>query len=95
MGELDINFLEMTGKLLEWLVLEGIVSTKNLRYKHVVLFINNLAAVLWTQSGATKKSAAAGRLLRVLALRKRVSILSLLVAAHVAVDLNVLVNIPS
>ena len=34
-GGLDINYLEMARKLLAWIVLEGIVGTKNLRYKHV------------------------------------------------------------
>ena len=51
---LDINDLEMAGKLLAWLVLEGIVGTKNLRYKNVGLFSDNTAAVLWTQIGAKK-----------------------------------------
>ena len=41
--DLDINDLEMAGKLLAWLVLEGIVGTKNLRYKHVGLFSDNTA----------------------------------------------------
>ena len=65
-GYLDINDLEMAVKLLAWPVLEGIVGTKNLRYKHVGLFRDNKAAVLWTQTGAAKKSAAAGSLLRFL-----------------------------
>ena len=85
----------MAGKLLEWLMLEGIVGTKNLRYKHVGLFSNNTAAVSWTQRGAAKKSAAARYLLRVLDLRQRLARASPLVAAHVAGDLNVLGNIPS
>ena len=42
-----------------------------------------------------KKSPAAGRLLRVLALRQRVEIVSPLVAAYLAGDLNVLGDIPS
>ena len=43
----------------------------------------------------SKNSAAEGRLLIVLALRQRVAILLPLVAAHVAVDLNMLGDIPS
>ena len=85
----------MARKILEWLVLEGIVGTKTLRYKHIGLFINKTTAVLWTQRGAAKQSAAVGRLLRVLSLRKRVSRASPLVAEHVAGDINVLGNIPS
>ena len=42
-GGLDINDLEMAGKLLAWLMLEVIVGTKNLRYKHVGLFSDNTA----------------------------------------------------
>ena len=69
-GEFDINNLEMAGKLLAWLVMEGIVGTKNLRYKHVGLFSDNTAAVSWTQRGAAKDYVAAGCLLRVLDLRQ-------------------------
>ena len=53
-GDLDINYLEMAGKLLAWPVLEGIVGTKNLRYKHVGLLSNDTAAVSWKQRGAKK-----------------------------------------
>ena len=42
-GGLDINDLEMAGKILAWIVLEVIVGTKNLRYKHVGLFSDNTA----------------------------------------------------
>ena len=92
---MDINDLEMAGKLLAWLVLEGIVGTENIRYKHVGLFSDNTAAVLWTQRGTAKKIAPAGRLIGVLALQQRVAISSPLVAAHVSGDLNVLGDIPS
>ena len=94
-GDLDINDKEMARKLLAWLVLEGIVGTENLRYKHFGLFSDNMAAVLWTQRRTAKKSAAAGRLIRVLYLRQRVARASLLVAAHVAGYMNVLGDIPS
>ena len=85
----------MSGKILAWLVLEGIVGTKNLCYKHVGLFSNNTAAVSLTQRGAEKNSAAARRVLRVLALRQQVGRASPLVPAHVAGDLNLLGDIPS
>ena len=94
-GWLDINDLEMSLKLLAWLVLEGIVGIENLRYKQVGLFIDNTSAVSWTKMGAANKSAAAWRLLGVLSLWKQVSILSPLVTAHVAGDLNVLGGISS
>ena len=85
----------MAGNLLAWLVLEGIIGTENLCYKHVVLFIDNTASVSWTQRGGSENSAAEGRLLKALDLRKRVSIASPLVPAHVAGDLNVFGDTPS
>ena len=85
----------MAGNILEWVVLEVIVGIKNLRYKHVGLFRDNTAEVSWTQIGAAKNSAAAGCLLIFLALRQRVARASPLVAVYVAVDLNVLGDIPS
>ena len=75
-------------------MLEGSVGTKNLGYKHVCLFCDNTAAVTWIKRGAAKKSAASGRLLRILYLRQRVARVSLLVAAHVGGDLNVPGDIP-
>ena len=86
--------MEMAGKLLAWLVLEGIVGTKNLHYKHIGLFSDNMAAVSWTQMGTAKNSASAGCLHRVLDFRKRVARASQLVATHVAGDLNVIGGIP-
>ena len=74
-------------------MLEGIVCTENLRYKHVGLFSNHTAAVSWTQREA-KKSPTAAQLLIALALQQQVGIASPLVAAHVTGDLNVLVKIP-
>ena len=85
----------MAGNLLAWLVLEVIVGNKNLRYKHIGLFSDNTAEMSVTQREAEKKSAAAGCLLRVLALRQRVARVSPLVAAHVTGDLNMLGDIPS
>ena len=94
-GGLDINDLAMAGDLLAWLVLEGIFGTESLCYKHVGIFRNNTAAVPWTQRGAGKHSAAAGRLIRVLALQQQVERASPLVAAHIAGDMNVIGDIPS
>ena len=53
-GGLNINYLEMVGNLLAWIVSEVIVGNKNLCYEHVDLFSNNKAAVLWTQIRAEK-----------------------------------------
>ena len=84
----------MAGKLLAWIVLEGIVSTENFCYKHVGLFSDNTTAVLSTHRGAAKKSAAAGRLFRVLDLLERVERALPLVAVHVSGYLNLLGDIP-
>ena len=72
-GELDLNDLEMEGKLLAWLVLEGLTGTENTSYKYVGLFGNNMVVMLWTQRGAAKNPTEAGCLLRVLDLRKQVA----------------------
>ena len=88
--DLDINDLEMAGKLLTWLMLKVIVIIKKIYYKHVGLFIDKMKVVPWTQMGSAKNSAAAGRLLRVLALRKILARASLLVAVHMAGELNVI-----
>ena len=93
-GDLDINYLKMAQKLLAWLVLEEIVVTENLLYKHVGFFSNNTSVVSWKKRGPAKKSAAAGCLIRVSALRQRVARALPLVAAHLAVYLNVLGSIP-
>ena len=53
-GDLDINDLEMTGKLLAWLVLQIISGTENPHYKHIGLFSDNTTEVSWTQRGAKK-----------------------------------------
>ena len=41
----DIYYLDMAGNHLSLIVLEVVVGTKNLRYKHVGLFSDNTAAV--------------------------------------------------
>ena len=94
-GDLDTKDLEISVKILEWLVLEGIVRTKNLRYKHIGLFSDNTAAVLSTQRGVENSSASSGRIIRVLVFLQQVARASPLVAGLVKGDLNVLGGIPS
>ena len=94
-GDLDKNDLEISVKILEWLVLKGIVRTKNLRYKHIGLFRDNMAAVSSAQREVERDSASSGRIIRVLALRQQVARASPLVVALVKGDLNVLGGIPS
>ena len=78
-----------------WIMLEGIVGTENIRYKHVGLLSDNTAAVSWTIRGALKKSAAAGLLFWVLVFRQCVARASLFVVAHLAGEIYVLGDIPS
>ena len=84
----------MAGNFLAWIMLEAIFGTDTFCYKHVELFSNNMAAVSWTQRGTAKKSAAAGRLLIVLALQQQVARATQLVYDHVVGDMIVLGNIP-
>ena len=44
-GDLDINDIEISGKLLAWIMLEGIIGTENLRYKHIGFFSDNTTSV--------------------------------------------------
>ena len=76
-------------------MLEEIFGTKNIRYKQVGLFSNNMSAVSWTQRGVAIVFAEAGCLIRVLDLRQQVARASLLVDDNVVGDLNVLGDIPS
>ena len=66
-GKLTINDLELAGLVLGWLVLEYVCA--NLTYKHVGMFCDNTSAVSWAYKGHTTTSLAAGRLLRLLAIR--------------------------
>ena len=76
-------------------MLEGIFGTKKLRYKHIGVFNNNTAEVTWTQRGASIKSAAVGRLIRVLSIQQQITRVSPLVPVHVTGDLTVHGYIPS
>ena len=89
------NDKEMAGKLLAWLILEGIVGTKKFA-------INMLASSAVTRHqccgqkrGGRKKSSAKGRLIRVLALRQRLAKSSPLLDVHVAADMNMIGDISS
>ena len=67
-GTINNSDLEMVEELLEWLVLEASVP---LRHEHVGLCSDNSATVSWQMRGASRRSAVANRLLRVLAIRTR------------------------
>ena len=62
-GKITNSDVEMAAELLGWLVLEANVP---LRHKHVGLCSDNSATVPWQMRGASRRSAVANRLLRVL-----------------------------
>ncbi|KAL7545707.1 hypothetical protein ACHAWF_009056, partial [Thalassiosira exigua] len=91
-GDITNSDLEMAAEVLGWLVLEAVVST---RHAHVGVCSDNWATVSWQTRGASKRSAVANRLLRVLAIRMRVNRASPLVTRHLAGERNHLGDIPS
>ena len=92
-GDITNSDLEMAAEVLGWLVLEGCVPV--LRWKHVGVWSDNTPTVAWTTRWASRRSAAANRLLRILAIRHREKRASPLVARHLAGELNTLGDIPS
>ena len=91
-GDITNSDLEMAAEILGWLVLEAVVETRRI---HVGICSDNSATVAWQMRGASKRSAKANRLLRVLAIRLRVNRASPLVTRHLAGDRNALGDIPS
>ena len=91
-GTITNSDLEMAAELLGWLVLEANVP---LEHEHVGLCSDNSATVAWQMRGASKRSAVANRLLRVLATRMRHCRASPLVTRHLAGKRNHLGDIPS
>ena len=69
-GTITNSDLEITGLLLHWLVREGL---GDLRHKTISAFCDNSPTVARAAKTTCKKSTIAGRLLRALALRQRVS----------------------
>ena len=63
----SINDLELAGIVLEWLVLKCISSS--LQYKHVAIFCDNVAAVIWAHKLRCGSSIASAKLLRFLGMR--------------------------
>ena len=91
-GDITNSDLEMAAELLGWIVLEASVDT---RHAHVGVCSDNSATVAWQMRGASKRSAVANRLLRVLAIRLRKNRASPLVTRHLAGERNHLGDIPS
>ena len=90
-GDITNSDLEMVAEVLGWLVLEANVCT---RFTHVGVCSDNSATVGWQTRGASKRSAAANRLLRILAIRLRKNRASPLITRHTAGKQNALGDVP-
>jgi hypothetical protein len=55
-GKLTISDLELTGILLQWLVLEQAVDTNALKHNSIAIWCDNLPAVAWTYKFRTSTS---------------------------------------
>jgi hypothetical protein len=68
-GSLTISDLELTGILLQWLVLKHVVDMPTLRDASVSIWCDNLPAVAWMYKFRTSTSLVAAQILWALALR--------------------------
>ena len=68
-GPITNSDLELAGLLICWLVMEEVSPC--LYHKHMGLYCNNSAAVLWVKRMATRLSKVAGPLIIALAIRLR------------------------
>ena len=92
-GTLTINDLELCGKVLGWLALEG--NGPDLHKKHIVTFCDNTSAVSWAHKLRTSKSKVAGRLLRILGLRIHSCQASSLTPRYIPGENNIMADIIS
>jgi hypothetical protein len=92
-GSITINDLELCGKLLGWLALEGF--GQNLENEHIVTFCDNTSAVAWAHKLRTSESKIAGRLLRILGLRIHSCKASSLTPLYIPGDKNTMADIIS
>ena len=91
-GDITNSDLELVAELMGLLILEACVP---LRWAHIGVCSDNTPTVAWQRRWASKRSKAANRLLRAMALRLRVNHASPLVTRHIAGDRNALGDIPS
>ena len=92
-GSITINDLELCGKLLGWLALEG--WGINLEDEHIATFCDNTSAVSWAHKLRTSQSKIAGRLLRILGLRIHSCKASTLTPLYIPGDKNTMADIIS
>ena len=93
-GSITINDLEMTGILIQWLVLETIAPC-SLKHTNVAIYCDNTSAVSWTQRMSSTSSLLANHLLRALAVRQHVHRTSPLLCMNIAGIDNEIADVPS
>jgi hypothetical protein len=94
-GTLTISDLELTGILLQWLVLEHIVDLSTLRDASVSIWCDNLPAVAWMYKFRTSTSLVAARILRALAVRLHTNRAALLSVEHISGIYNTMADVAS
>jgi hypothetical protein len=94
-GSLTISDLELTGILLQWLVLEHVVDTSTLRDASVSIWCENLPAVAWMYKFHTNTSLMAARILRALAVRLHTNQAALLSIKHISSIYNTMADVVS
>ena len=94
-GTLTISDLELTGILLQWLVLEHIVDPTTLRNSSVSIWCDNLPAVAWMYKFRTSTSIVAARILRALAVRLHTNRAALLSVEHISGIYNKMADVAS
>jgi hypothetical protein len=83
-GSLTISDLELTGILLQWLVLKHVVDTSTLRDASVSIWYDNLPAVAWMYKFRTITSLVAAQILGALAVRLHTIQAALLSVKHIS-----------
>jgi len=94
-GQLTISDMELTGILLQWLVLEQAVDTATLKHNSVAIWCDNLPAVAWTYKFRTSTSPIAARILRALAVRLHENQTALLSVEHISGIFNNMADVAS
>ena len=94
-GRLTISDLELTGILLQWLVLEHIVDPVTLRDASVSIWCDNLPAVAWMYKFRTSTSPIAARILRALAVRLHENRAALMSVEHISGIYNKMADVAS
>jgi len=91
-GSISNSDLEMTGLLLQWIVLESITD---LAHAHVACWCDNTPTVAWATKLLSSKAVKAAQILRILALRMLHCRAAPLTTLHVAGDTNKMADFAS